>query len=690
MKKEDENIKKTDEENMVKEETRTYEIKTNKSKKKIIIASVCIGVIILLTLIFSTVFALINISNVNIISGIKINGIEISNFSKEEAIKKLQEITNQKLENDIIVKTEDFEYGIKLSQIETNYNIQKALEEAYNIGRDSNIFANNYNILETVIFGKEIDLEYTYNEELLNNILIDINSKLPNSVIEANYYIENEKLIITKGKKGTSINKDEIKQALINEILSNNKEVQINMDLIEKEPLPIDIDKIYKEVHKDPQNAYYTKNPFQVFPHVEGVNFDLEAARELLKEDKEEYEIQLTIITPEVTTNKIGTEAFPDLLSSFSTRYDASNYPRTTNLKLAMGKLNGVVLGAGETFSYNKTLGKRTAEAGYREAGGYAGGRVVQTLAGGICQISSTLYDAVVYANLDIVERHNHMFLAGYVGAGKDATVVYGSLDFKFKNTRKYPIMIKTSIGNGVAKIDIYGIKQEVEYDVDIATSVLSYTPFKVIYEEDKTLQPGQEKVAQNGMNGCKSITYKVVKLNGVEVSREVLSSDTYDPMNKIIKKGPEKTVETNTDVTTNTEKETGKTETNKKEETSTETQKPTQTTKPNKDSESKTNTNTTKPDKELQSKPNTNTTKPDKDSQTKPSTSIKPDKESQIKPSTDTTQKPSMPNPDKETNSEQITGIEIQENVEETSIDLDPIVNEGQVEDKRSTSEIL
>ena len=265
-----------------------------------------------------------------------------------------------------------------------------------------------------------------------------------------------------------------------------------------------------------------------------------------MNEEKEEYEIELKIIVPEVTTNQIGTEAFPDLLSSFSTRYDASNYPRTTNLKLAMGKLNGVVVAAGETFSYNKTLGKRTAEAGYREAGGYAGGRVVQTLAGGICQISSTLYDAVVYANLDIVERHNHMFLAGYVGAGKDATVVYGSLDFKFKNTRKYPIMIKTSIGNGVAKIDIYGIKEEVEYDVDIVTSVLSYTPFRVIYEDDPTLAPGQEKVSQSGMNGCKSITYKVVKLNGVEVSRTVLSSDTYDPMNKIIKRGPETIVETN------------------------------------------------------------------------------------------------------------------------------------------------
>lgn len=646
MKKDDENIKKTDEENIVRKEVKenTYEVKTNKSKKKTIIASICVSIILLLAFIFSIIFALINLNNVNIISGIKVNGIEISNLSKEEAIQKLEEEANQKLESDIVVKAEDFEYGIKLSQIETDYNIEKALEEAYNTGRNGNIFTNNYEIIKALLFGKEISLEYTYNEELLNKLLNDINSKIPNSVVEANYCIEDDKLIITKGRKGTSINTEKVKKTIINEILSSNKGIQINVDLIEKEPLPIDIDKIYEEVYTEPKDAYYTKDPFQVFPHVDGVDFDIEAARELLKEDKEEYEIELTITVPDVTTNEIGTEAFPDLLSSFSTRYDASNYPRTTNLKLAMGKLNGVVVAAGETFSYNKTLGKRTAEAGYREAGGYAAGGVVQTLAGGICQISSTLYDAVVYANLDIVERHNHMFLAGYVGAGKDATVVYGSLDFKFKNTRNYPIMIKTSIGNGVAKIDIYGIKEKVEYDVDIITSVLSYTPFRVIYEEDSSLEPGQEKVSQSGMNGCKSITYKVVKLNGVEVSREVLSSDTYDPMNKVIKKGPEKTVETNTNGTTDTEKETGKTETNKKEESSTQEQKPTQTTKPSTD------------------------------------TTTKPDKEQSSKPSTDTTQKPSTTNPDPDSNSGQDTGTGNEGNKTETNEETDNTGNEDQV----------
>ena len=549
MKENDKNFKKTEDKNVVKEETQTYKVKNSKISKRNIIILACISTVLLLVFALSTIFALINLSNANIISGIKINGIEISNLSKEDAIKKLNDIENKKLEKDILIKAENFEYVIKLSQIEANYEMEKAVEEAYKKGRSGNIFSNNYQIVKAMIKGEEINLEYKYSEDALNSLIKSMIAKVPNPVVEANYCIENDKLIITRGTKGSSIDEEIVKQKIINEILNNNENIEIVVEIIEKEPDEIDIDKIYEEVHTEPKDAYYTKNPFQVFPHVDGIDFDLEVARETVKEYKEEYEIELKITSPKVTTSQIGTEAFPDLLSSFSTRYDASNYPRTTNLKLAMAKLNGVVVASGETFSYNKTLGKRTAEAGYREAGGYAGGRVVQTLAGGICQISSTLYDAVIYANLDIVERYNHMFLAGYVGAGKDATVVYGSLDFKFKNTRKYPIMIKTSIGNGVAKIDIYGIKEEVEYDVDIVTSTLSYIPYKTIYEEDKSLNPGQEEVVQKGMNGCKSITYKVLKLNGKEVSREVLSSDTYDAMNKIIKKGPEKTVETNNNV---------------------------------------------------------------------------------------------------------------------------------------------
>lgn len=546
-----------------------------KNNKKAMIALIVICSLIILTLILSTIFALINLNNTKIISKIKVNGVYLSRLTREEAIEKLNEVINQKLEGDILVKSEDFEYGLKLSQIETNYNIEKAVEEAYAIGRGGNIFSNNYEIIHAMISGKNIDLEYTYNEELLNKIIDDMAAKVPNPVKQVDYSIEDDKLIITKGTSGNTLNKEDTKQKIIDEILNSETNIELNIEFVQEEAAPINIDEIYSKVHKEPKDAYYTKNPFQIFPHENGVDFDLEAAREMLKEEKDEYEIALKITIPKVTTSQIGTEAFPDRLSSFSTKYDASNYSRTTNLKLAMNKLNGVVVAPGEVFSYNNTLGKRTSSSGYLEAGGYAGGKVVKTLAGGICQISSTLYNAVVYANLDVVERYNHMFLAGYVGAGRDATVVYGSLDLKFKNTRKYPIMIKTSIGGGVAKIDIYGIKEDVEYDVDIVTNVLSYTPFKVVYENDSSLAEGKQSVEQKGMNGCKSITYKILKLNGAEVSRKVLSSDTYDPMNKIIKVGKKKAVQTNTNTNNKSvKKETTNSNNQKTQNTTTSTNK--------------------------------------------------------------------------------------------------------------------
>lgn len=558
-------------------------------RKKILIISCCTFVTIVLLLLLSTMFAFINAYSTTIIKGVKINGNDISKLSKEETKQKLEQIIQEKTTRNINITAPDFEYQINLSQIGVEYNLNDAIDEAYNIGRNGNVFASNYDILKTMIQTENINLSYTYNEELLNNILNDMASKIPEPVVEPNYCIEDGTLIISKGKVGNSIDKEKVKQSIIDKITLGNEEDNITIEFIQKEPSGINIEKIYQEVYTEPKDAYYVKDPFEIFPHVNGVNFDLEAAKEMLKEDKEEYEIKLIITTPKVTTDKMGTEAFPELLSTFSTKYDASNVPRTTNLKLAMAKLDGVIVSPGEVFSYNKTLGKRTAEAGYKEAGGYAGGRVVQTLAGGICQISSTLYDAVVYANLDIVERHNHMFLAGYVGAGKDATVVYGSLDFQFKNTRNYPIMIKTSIGNGIAKIDIYGIREEVEYQVEISTQILSYNTYKVIYEEDSSLAAGTERVTQNGMNGCKSITYKVLKLNGNEVSRTVLSSDSYDPMNKIVKVGPKKTVPTST-VPANTT--------------------PTNTTKPTDNTQNKVNTTQNNNVTTNTNKVNTNTTK--------------------------------------------------------------------------------
>ena len=524
----------------------TYAFKQSKQPKKGKNKSIVIIIIIFILLIiigaFSTIFALINSSNEAILKGVSIRNINMEGLTIEEAIKLLDEKFEEEKAREIQIVANGENFTLIPEQLEVKYHADEAIDEAYNIGRNGNIIENNFEILKTMFEETKIDLEVTYNEENLNNFLKEINIKMPEAMQDNTYSVEEDdkELVITRGKAGKVIDTESAKELIINAIKTGSNDV-LTLKIDNAECPEIDIEKIHEEVKSEPQDATYTTDPFEIIPHKNGIDFDVEKAKETLKEQKDEYVIDIIITEPKVHTNEIGEEAFPDLLSSFSTKYDESNVPRSKNLKIALSKLNGVVIMPGEVFSYNKTLGKRTVEEGYQYANGFAGGKVVPMLAGGICQISSTLYDAALYANMKIVERHNHMFQAGYVEPGKDATVVYGSLDFQFENTRKYPVMLKTKSGGGLAEIKIFGIKEEVEYDIEIITEVQSYT-YNVVYENDTSLAPGTESVAQWGLKGCRSKTYRIISLNGQEISKELLSTDSYSPLNKIIKRGVSKT----------------------------------------------------------------------------------------------------------------------------------------------------
>ena len=512
----------------------------NKKKKKAIKIGIILGVILLIALFFSTIFALGNMNNSKIASGVRIEGIEVSGLTKEEAKGKMETIYQEKQEKEISIRYQEYESSINPTLIETNYNIDKSIDEAMSYGKTNNIFVNNYQILFALTGKIDIPVEMTINEQAAKQSIEDIGTNLPGVVIESSYYREDNNLIVTKGKQGIKIDTETL-LAKIKERLADKKIVDdyLEIPVIQKSPEPIDLEKIHSEIYKEAKDAYYTKDPFTVFEEVEGVDFNVEEAKKALEaEDKEEYVIPLTITKPKVTINDIGSEAFPDKLSSFTTRYDPGAKDRNTNLQLACQKLNNKVILAGETFSYNKTLGERTIAAGYKNAKVYENGQVVDGIGGGICQISSTLYNAVLLANLEITERRNHQFVTSYLPAGRDATVVYGMTDFKFKNTRKYPVKIKASISGGVASIGIYGIKEENEYTFSFETRTISTIPTSTRYIEDATLPVGTEQVKQKGANGVKTETYITKMLNGKIVSKTLLSRDTYDAMQKIIVKG--------------------------------------------------------------------------------------------------------------------------------------------------------
>lgn len=506
-----------------------------------------LGLILLITIIilillgtFSTIFAVINIKNEKIIKGIHIAQIDISNMTKEQAKTTIEEIYSKKEENEIYLKNGEFETTTTYKALEVQYKIDEAIEDAYEIGRSGNLFKDNFGIIKAKIQGTQIELEATIDEEMLDQVAQNINNSIEGAVIQPSYYRKDnkDKLIITVGKEGLQVDGEELYKRIYKIVKEQQETNIVEIPLITVQPDKINIEKIHQEVYKEVKDAYYTKEPFTIYPEIEGVDFDVENAKLLLEEQKEEYEIPLIITKPAKTTRNIGTEAFPDLLSTFSTNYQASNVNRTTNLRLASNKINGTVLLPGEEFSYNKTVGERTVSAGFKEAAVFNAGRVENGLGGGICQISSTLYDAVVMANLDVTVRRNHQFVTSYVKAGADATVVWGSQDFKFKNTRKYPVRITATVEGGVATVQVWGVKEEVEYDITIETKKTATISYTTQYIQDASLPAGQQKVVQSGNNGQKVEAYKVTKLNGQVISTTLLSKDTYNAMKKIVHVG--------------------------------------------------------------------------------------------------------------------------------------------------------
>lgn len=466
------------------------------------------SIILAIFLICFLTFTFLNIKNTKIISNIFIQTYDVSNLTQEEAIKKINNIITSQIPEELTLKHNDYETSISTKELNIQFDTTNAVNNAYKVGRTGNLLQNDLTILQTKFQKKQFTLNLTLDIESLKKQLQDISGKLPDKVKESSYYIEGSNLILTKGETGAVVDVDKTASEIIEQIQNLNvKNNTIEIATEEKSPSALDIDSIHSELYSEAKDAYFTQNPYSIYPSENGVDFaiSIDDAKAMLKEDKDEYSIPLKVLYPSVTTNMLGTEAFPNLLSQYSTSYSTKNQKRTTNLRLAANKINGTVLMPGETFSYNKVVGERTIAAGYQEAPIYVSGKVVDGLGGGICQITTTLYNAVVYANLEIVERSNHQFVPSYAPASRDATVVYGSIDFKFKNKRNYPIKILCSVQNGIANFQIYGLKTDNDYEVVISNRVTGTTS-NAIYSE----------------------AYKILKQNGQVVSSTLLSQDVY------------------------------------------------------------------------------------------------------------------------------------------------------------------
>lgn len=480
-------------------------------KKKNFITIYLILIAIVIGVLVASVisFYLFHKTDDKIQAGVYMKGINVSGLTKDEATKLVQESLSQELNDHIILKYKNYEYYVEIEQFEAKFDVKASVDFVYHIGRSGNVVKDIKDYIFVLMSKIDVDPILTYNKEALTSYIETIESQLPDQLEQSSYYIDEDKVIITNGKNGAKIYKDELEKTIVEAIQDiSYKNAFIDIPTYTEYPQKINVQAIHDDVYRQMQNAYFTTEPRMVYAQVTGIDFNVQDVEKAIEENPnaDEYAVSLTFTQPEITVNDLGMDPFPDVLATYSTKY-VNNPDRTTNLRLASNKINGTVIMPGEIFSFNKVVGKRTAKAGYKDAAIFSDGQVTDGLGGGICQITSTLYNAVVFANLEITSRRNHMFVPSYVTGGRDATVVYGSTDFKFKNSRSYPIKIISSVEGGIATVSIYGYKNanDPEYEISIETNLVKTTSTSLVYD-----------------------AYKVYKQNGNVVNREKMSRDTY------------------------------------------------------------------------------------------------------------------------------------------------------------------
>jgi len=418
--------------------------------------------------------------NNRIYPNVKVCNFDLQGLTKAEALNFLEEnLTDRIDEKTILFKFEDKEYKITYEELEIQYNKEDIVDLAINYGKDKSLL-EKYKLIKSN-HETILNLDLSYNEKKGEEFLNSIAKDINIDKKDATISITEGDIKITKDIIGLRVDYDDIKLKLEDGI-----NIEINNDGIEE---------------------------FQIV---------------VLRDEPEIKQSDVALVNGKVSKYE----------SYFYNNVDG----RITNMKIASKTINGILLMPGEIFSYNDVIGETTPEKGYEKANTYSGNKIVPDYGGGICQVSTALYRAVMRANIKSVERHNHSMIVSYSEPSLDATVANGYLDYKFTNTYNSPIYIEAYVLDDNVTINIYGnLSEKGNKSYDLVSVINKTYDYDVEYEEDNTLPLGEEVVFRNGMKGYESTGYLVTYENGVEVNREKISTDYYAKSNKIIKKGTKK-----------------------------------------------------------------------------------------------------------------------------------------------------
>ena len=345
---------------------------------------------------------------------------------------------------------------------------QEAADRAFDYCHGGTIIENVMAYVRCLVSGAEVEIKAEVDEAALADIVREEVTQVKSGLMTSGVEIKGETLEVVKGASAVEIDESEL-MSLVKTALEDMKYGPLDYEVEVNASVELDIDELYNSICCEAKDAYYDKEKKEVVESVTGVDFNKAEAQKLwdAAELGETVEIPLELTEPERTTEYVESRLFADDLGeTVTTSLAGSTQNRITNVQLAAASIDGIILAPGEQFSYNDALGERTTERGYKAAGAYSGGQVVQEVGGGICQVSSTLYYAALLANLQIDVRTCHYFPVGYLPAGLDATVSWGGPEFKFTNNRDWPIKIEASVdtAKNTVSVHIVGTDEDGSY----------------------------------------------------------------------------------------------------------------------------------------------------------------------------------------------------------------------------------
>lgn len=420
--------------------------------------------------------------NENLIcEGVKVGALDVSGMTKDAAQEEIEEMISAHEQRKIVVQVGEHELVTSCQELGLSYEKEAYGEKALAIGKEGNLWERYKEIEKAKKEGISFELNADLNEEALDLFVEEKCGAYDVKAKDSKLKYENGKLIATKSRIGHELQVEETIELLKEAILSEEASEQVEITAV------------------------------------------------------------IETVEPEYLQEEVA--KCTDLLGSYSTTYNSYQVERSTNVSTAAGRINGTVVYPGETFSTIKVIKDRTIENGYKSAPEYSSGKVIDGIGGGVCQVSTTLYNAIINAELEIVERSPHSMVVSYVDVSRDAAIAGDYKDFKFKNNTDYPVYLMGSAYSGVLSFKVYGYDQRednrtISFESEITDTI---DPGKEVITEDPTLPEDYREVTQSAHVGYRAKLWKIVKVDGVQTEKVQINSSSYNASPQYVTVGKQK-----------------------------------------------------------------------------------------------------------------------------------------------------